>query len=268
MATIGEARALLADRSDFWDAFRLNSHIATLRALNLDAQELAERAAARDPRNMMAHSILARQYTILGWDREAADSWSRVVGHGGVVVWTATLYDVDYKSYFLIAFGRDAARIYRMGQFTRTVDRKMGFAKFPGANETGFYEATGGCPNKSVAPVATIRWSDVKEVRSGNWVLWFKLSAPVTIESDRGNRKALREIKANLHGETGGVKMLAERNPEFDPEFDGEDDENKNVRGIGSGPWEYNRRLRDTILRFAEPAGHIKRTSAGKGAGW
>ena len=68
LATIGQARALLTDRSDFWDAFRINRHIATLRELNLDTQELAERALARDPRNMMAHSILARQYTVLGSD--------------------------------------------------------------------------------------------------------------------------------------------------------------------------------------------------------
>jgi hypothetical protein len=171
MATIGQARALLTDRTDFWDAFRINSHIATLRDLNLDAQELAERALARDPRNMMAHSILARQYTVLGWDREAADAWQRVLGSGGVVVWTATLYDVDYKSYFLMSFGRDAMRIYRMGQFTGAIGRRMGYAKFPEPEEVGFYEAAAGCPNLSVVPVATIRWADVNELRSGNWVL-------------------------------------------------------------------------------------------------
>ena len=71
MATIGQARTLLTDRADFWDAFRINQHISTLRYLNLDVQELAERALERDPRNMMAHSILARQYAILGREREA-----------------------------------------------------------------------------------------------------------------------------------------------------------------------------------------------------
>jgi hypothetical protein len=268
MATIGQARALLTDRTDFWDAFRINRHIATLRELNLDAQELAERALARDPRNMMAHSILARQYTILGWDRQAVESWGRVVSDGGVVVWTATLYDVDYKSYFLMSFGRDAVRIYRMGQFTGPIDRTLGYAKFPEPAAVAFYQATAGCPDPSIAPAATIRWSDVKELRSGNWVLWFKLAAPVTIESDRGNKKTLREIKVNLHGETGEVTILAERNPGYDPRWDDEGEAFKNVRGIGLGPWEYNRRMRDMILRFAEPASHIRRTSAGKGAGW
>ena len=268
MATIGQARTLLTDRSDFWDAFRVNRHIAALRELNLDTQELAERALARDPRNMMAHSILARQYAVLGSERAAVDSWSRVVDSGGVVVWTATLYDVDYKSYFLMSFGRDAVRIYRMGQFTGAIDRTLGYAKFPEPSEIAFYEAAAGCPNPSVTPVATIRWADVKELRSGNWVLWFKLTAPVTIVSDRGNRKTLREIKVNLHGETGEVKFLSERNPDYDPGRDDEREAFKNVRGIGLGPWEYNRRMREMILQFAEPSGHVKRTSSGRGAGW
>jgi hypothetical protein len=258
MATIGQARALLTDRSDFWDAFRINRHIATLRELNLDTQELAERAIARDPRNMMAHSILARQYTVLGWDGPAIDAWQRVVSGGGVIVWTATLYDVDYKSYFLMSFGRDAVRIYRMGQFTGTIDRRLGYARFPEPTERAFYEAVAGCPSAAIAPLATIPWSNVKELRSGNWVLWFKLATPVTMVSDRDNRKTLREIKVNLHGETGEVKIL----------WGSDSEPYKNVRGIGLGPWDYNRRLRDMVLRFAEPASHIKRTSAGRGAGW
>ncbi len=257
MSTIGQARAL-----------RVNSHIATPRDLNLDAQDLAERAAARDRRNMMAHSILARQYTILGWDREAIGSWGQVISSGGAVVWTATLYDVDYKSYFLLAFSRDAVRIYRMGQFTGPVDRRLGYATFPEPTEVAFYEAAAGCPDPSIAPAATVPWSDVREVRSGNWVLWFKLGTPVTIVSDRNRRKTLREIKVNLHGETGDMKILAERNPDFDGRWGSDEEPYKNVRGIGLGPWDYNRRTRDMILRFAEPSGHIKRTSAGKGAGW
>jgi hypothetical protein len=268
LATIGQARALLSDRSNFWDTFRINQHISALRDLNLDAQELAERALARDPQNMMAHSILARQYTVLGWERPAVDAWQRVVSGGGVVVWTATLYDVDYKSYFLMSFGRDAVRIYRMGQFTGAIDRKLGYAKFPEPTEIAFYEATAGCPSPSIAPVATIPWTNVKELRSGNWVLWFKLATPVTIVSDRDNRKTLREIKVNLHGETGEVTILAERNPDYDGPWGRESEPYKNVRGIGLGPWDYNRRMRDMVLRFAEPSGHIKRSSAGRGAGW
>jgi len=268
MATIGQAQTLLADRSDFWDAFRINKHITTLRYLNVDVQQLAERALERDPRNMMAQSILARQYAILGLEREAVDAWARVVDNGGVVVWTATLHDVDYKSFFLMSFGRDAVRIYRMGQFTGPIDRRLGYAKFPQPTEMAFYEAAAGCPNPSIAPISTIPWSDVKELRSGNWVIWLKLVKPVTLTSDRGKKKTLGELKVNLHGETGEVKFLAERNPDFDPGWDDESEAYRNIRGIGLGPWDYNRRMRDMILRFAEPTGHIKRTSAGRGAGW
>lgn len=268
MATIGQARTLLADRTDFWDAFRINKHISTLRYLNLDVQDLAERAFERDPRNMMAQSILARQYAILGWEGQAIDAWTRVVDNGGVVVWTATLYDVDYKSFFLMSFARDAVRIYRMGQFTGPIERRLGYAQFPSATEVAFYEATAGCPSAAVLPAATIPWSSVKELRSGNWVLWFKLADPVTVVSDRGNRKTLREVKVNLHGETGEVKILGEPNPDFEPGWDDESEAIRNVRGVGLGPWDYNRRMRDLILRFAEPTAHIKRTSAGRGAGW
>ena len=135
---------------------------------------------------MMAASILARQYAILGSEREAIDAWTRIADNGGVVVWTATLYDVDYKSYFLMSFGRDAIRIYRMGQFTGSIDRHLGYAKFPEPGEVAFYEAAAGCPSLSVKPVTTIPWSQVKELRSGNWVLWFKLAKPV--DGDLGSR--------------------------------------------------------------------------------
>jgi hypothetical protein len=43
----------------------------------------------------------------------------------------------------------------------------------------------------------------VREIKAGNWVLWFKLHEPVRIASDRtGKRKTLDEIKLNLHGRT------------------------------------------------------------------
>ena len=86
-------------------------------------------------------------------------------------------------------------------------------------------------------------------------MLWFKLARPVTVESDRGNRKTLGEIKVNLHGETGEVKILAERNPDFEPGWDDEGEAFKNVRGIGLGPWDYNRRMRDMILTVCGTTG-------------
>jgi hypothetical protein len=64
------------------------------------------------------------------------------------------------------------------------------------------------------------------------------------------------------------VRILAEPNPDYDGPWGRDTEPYKNVRGIGLGPWDYNRRMRDMILRFAEPASHIKRTSTGRGAGW
>ena len=118
LTTTAQAENLLSPRSGRWDSLEINSHIDTLRDLNLDARQLAERARERDPRNVMAHSILARQYLILNWQRAADEAWRMVIDNGGAVVWTATLYDADYKSYFLVAFDRSALRIYRTGQFT------------------------------------------------------------------------------------------------------------------------------------------------------
>jgi hypothetical protein len=268
LTTVAQAVNLLSPRSDFWDAFIINSHLATLDDLNHDAWELAERARAQDPRNLMAHSILARQYLILGRQRPAEEAWRTVIDHGGVVVWTATLYDVDAKSYFLMAFGRDALRIYRMGQFTGPIKRHLGIAQFPPPGATGFYEAVGGCPSSEVMAEATVPWGDVKEIRAGNWVLWFKLAQPITVTSDRNKKKSLRELKVSLHGETGHVEFLASPNPDYDPRWDYPSERWTNVRGIGLGPYDYQHRVRNMIVRFVDPTGRIRLTSAGRGAGW
>jgi len=268
LTTIAQAANLLAPRSDFWDAFRINGHLETLDDLNHDAWELAERARTRDPRNLMAHSILARQYVILGRERAANEAWRTVMDHGGAVVWTATLYDVDAKSYFLMAFNQDALRIYRMGQFTGPIKRHLSIAEFPPPDATGFYEAVAGCPSSEVAPVATVPWNEVKEIKAGNWVLWFKLAQSISVTSDRGKKKVLREIKVNLHGETGHVELLASRNPDYDPRWDYPSEQWTNVRGIGLGPYDYQHRVRDMIVRFVDPTGRIRLSSAGRGAGW
>jgi hypothetical protein len=266
--TTAQAMNLLSPRDDWRDSFEINSHIGALRELNLDARQLAERALERDPRNLMAQSILARQYVILNWQRAAEDAWRTVFNSGGPVVWTATLYDIDYKSYFLMAFGRDALRVYRMGQFTWPIERHLGMAEFPQPDQIKFYEAAGGCPDAAVSPVATIPWDNVQEIKAGNWVLWFKLARPVTVTSDRNKKKSLREIKVNLHGETGHVEFLASPNPDYDPRWDDESERWTNVRGIGLGPRDYQHRVRDMIVRFVDPAHRIKLTSSGRGAGW
>jgi hypothetical protein len=258
LTTTAQAINLREPRYAFWDRFIINEHVRTLRDLNLDAPGLAERARERDPRNLMAHSILGRQYLTLDWQRAAREAWRLVLGSGGALVYTATLYDVDAKSYFLVAFDREEMRIYRAGQFSGTVERHLGMAEFPEPDATAFYAAWAGCPDPAVVPAATIPWSQVKEIRSGNWVLWFKLTDKVTVVSDRNKRKSLGEIKVNLHGQTGHTELYVS------PDFDGD----LNVRGVGLGPYDYQRSLRDIISEFADPYGRITLSASGRGAGW
>jgi hypothetical protein len=144
----------------------------------------------------------------------------------------------------------------------------MGVPQFPPPSTTAFYEAVAGCPNADIAALATVPWSEVKEIRAGNWVLWFKLAQPVTVTSDRNKKKTLREIKVSLHGETGHVELLASPNVHYDPRWDDPNEQWTNVRGIGLGPYDYQHRVRDTLIRFVDPAGRIRLTSAGRGAGW
>ena len=70
---------------------------------------------------------------MLGEDATLADrSWRTVLDNGGAVVWTATLYDVDSKSYFLMAFDRQALRIYRYGELAGPFETHLGMPRFVG----------------------------------------------------------------------------------------------------------------------------------------
>src|SRR5689334_24141592 len=46
----------------------------------------------------------------------AEAAWRTTLDNGGEVVWTATLYDVDARSYFVLAFDRMALRVYRRSE--------------------------------------------------------------------------------------------------------------------------------------------------------
>src|SRR5262245_38733781 len=75
-----------------------------LEELNSGVARAAARALELDPRNLMAHSLIARQ-ALLDYDAEtAARAARRVFDAGGAIAWTATLYDVDARTYFLMAF--------------------------------------------------------------------------------------------------------------------------------------------------------------------
>lgn len=256
--TEAQARIVTEPRFRWWDGFILGKHADDLWDLNTSAIAAAEHARALDARNLMAHAILARQYLVVGEDASRADeAWRTTLDGGGAVVWTATLYDVDYKTYFLLAFDRAAIRIYRFGQFVAPISTHLGMPQFPGPDASGLWRAVAGCLDPSVAPEAIVPWSDVREIKAGNWVLWFKLTRPVAVSSDRGKRKALREIKVNLHGATGDLDIYVT------PTSDGD----VSVHGIGIGPTAYQDRVRRTIVKFVDPDGRIALPEAKRGAG-
>ena len=221
----------------------------------------AERAAEIDPRNLLAHGVLARQDVILSVDAtRAQDEWRCVLDGGGAIVWTATLYDVDVKSYFVFAFDRQALRIYRFGEFVSPIGKHLGMATFPGGGPEGerLWRAWGGCVDPAARPEAAIAWSDVREIRAGTWVLYVEFARKVTIGSDNGKRSDLNEIKVNLHGGT----------PTIETREDPADPWRMNVRALWIGPLAFQERVRRTLVAMVDPDRRINLPKASRSAGW
>ena len=261
LTTGAQALIVTEPRGNWWESFNVGKHADDLYDLNMSSEFAAERALQIDPRNLMAHAILARQLVVLGENGDRAEhEWQAVLDNGGAIVWTATLYDVDYKSYFVLAFDRQNLRVYRFGQFAAPFETRMGMPQFPGPERSALWEALGGCIDRSVSPAATIPWSDVREIKAGNWVLWFKLARGVAISSDRDKKSELHEIKVNLHGATGTV--------EFSDTVDPITHEHKDLRGVGIGPTMYQDRVRRVIAKFVDPEGRIALPKVKRGAGW
>lgn len=257
LTTRAQARNLLEPRHSWWDSFDLGKYEDDLADLNEVSTRLAERARQIDPSNLMAHAILARQYVVLGEPERAEESWRRALDGGGAVVWSATLYDVDARTYFFVAFDREALRVYRMDTLAGGPVKRgfYGIPEFPAANDR-FYEATGGCIDPARKPEAVVPWSQVREIKAGNWVLWFKLAQPITISSDRtGKAKELREIKAALHGRTGSLEV-------YKPV--GQDD----LALRGRGPAGYQDLVRRTLVKFVDPDKRIALPPSHPGVGW
>jgi len=225
--------------------------------LNLAATRAAERALEIDPRNRMAHAILARQLLVLGEAEPAERAWRTVLESGGAVAWTGTLYDVDPRTYFFLVFDRERLRIYTFEQMAGSVKRGFyGIPEFPGADNESFWAAAGGCVDPSIRPEAEISWSDVRELKAGNWVLWFKLTRSVRVSSDRtGNTKQLREIKVALHGRTEDLEV-------YKPI--GED----HLALRGRGPAGFQDLVRRTLVSLVDPQHRIQIPPLKPGVGW
>ena len=257
LTTRAQAMNVLKPRHSWWDSFNIGKAAEASWDLHDTAARLAERAMELDPSNLMAHGQLARVYLVLDQPDLAERAWQRVMEAGGAVVWTATLYDVDARTYFVMAFDRAAIRVYRFEQIAGPVDRgRGGVPEFPPAENEAFYAAMGGCLDAKLVPEATIPWSHVREIKAGNWVLWFKLARPVALSSDRNQkRKTLDEIKVNLHGRAGEVEV-----------YKPVGDDNLGLRG--RGPAGYQDLVRRTMVKFVDPEKRIALPPVKPGVGW
>jgi hypothetical protein len=84
LTTRAQALNVAAPRYRWWDAFDIGKHEWDLADLNENAARLADRARAEE-------------------------AMRAVMDSGGTVVWTATLYDVDARTYFALAFDRGSS---------------------------------------------------------------------------------------------------------------------------------------------------------------
>ena len=257
LTTRGVAIVATQERTDWWRNGDPNRVEDDLEDLNLGVTLAAERALRVDPRNLMAHSLLARQ-ALLDLDAERAEAeWSRVFSAGGAVAWTGTLYDVDARNYFLLAFDHRGIRIYRFDQLARHVERGFGgIIQFPSPEDERFWAATAGCVDHETVPEAEVAWSNVREIKAGNFVLWFKLTQPVTVTSDRnGKRKTLDEIKVNLHGAAPSWEVYKPVGNDYPA-----------LRS--RGPAGFQDLVRRTLVRFVDPDRRIGLPPVKPGVGW
>jgi hypothetical protein len=247
-----EAQALNLTKPYYrwWDNYDLGRRPQDVEDLDDAAIAIAERALEIDDRNLLAHAHLARQYLIAGVDATRAhEAWRRTLDGGGAVVWLATLFDVDDRAYFVVAFDRQGIRVVRFGQLAGAIRMDAGVPVLPGPDHEDFWRALGGCIPDGLPPEVAIPWSAVREIEAGNFVLWFELDSAVTISSDRGRRKRLNRLMVNLHTSRGDVDFRYGVGGPWGPVF---------VRPPAVGPAAYQERVRGTLIQFFDSEGRIK----------
>ncbi|HEX6161881.1 MAG TPA: hypothetical protein VFZ31_00850 [Vicinamibacterales bacterium] len=282
LSTDAQALNVTRPRTDWWDGFdaSLRTHQDALGDLNDAALTIAERALDIDPRNMIAQSQLARQLVILGEDSERARAEiKKLFGAGGALAWTATLYDVDARSFFVMTFDRAGISVYRFGEAAPNFTKRLGVPQFPGPEATALWRAWGGCTGPSTgsgSPRAESRgdglraeafvpWSDVREIAAGNYVIWFRFNTPVQVIADSGKKKTLKEFKVALHGAMGTVDY---RQTSGSGDNDRWYEDTRTFTGIGRGPASYQDRIRMALVAEIDPNHRIKLPKQKRGAGW
>jgi hypothetical protein len=250
LTTEAQAMNALRPREAWWQPYGVWKEPREIGDLNQGAVRLAERAAELDASNLLAQGYLARQYVVMAVDAKKAEAaWERVLDNGGAIVWTATAYDVDPRSFFVIAFDRRAIRIFRFGQLAGALRTHFGVPDFPGADRVELWRALGGCLQPNAVPEAEISWSDVREIRTTKWTLRFELQDRIAITSDRGRKRTDDTLEINLHGHTGDIDFRFGMTPFARRPFD--------ARPIGLEPAAYQLRVLQMLVKFFDPEGRI-----------
>jgi hypothetical protein len=242
-----EAQALNVTKPYYrwWDNYDIGRKAKDVEDAGDAAIVIAERARELDDRNLLAHAQLARLYVTAGVDaKHAREAWRRTLDAGGAVVWVATLFDVDDRAYFVVAFDRQGIRLYRFGQLAGALRTNLGVPQIPGPDREELWRGLGGCLPDGMPPEATIPWSAIRELASGNFVLWFELDQPITVSSDRRKRRTLDTLMVSLHGTTG--------------DFDFRRGYPLRYRGAVTSAAAYQERVRGTLIDFFDPEGRIK----------
>jgi tetratricopeptide (TPR) repeat protein len=257
LVTRAQAMNVLRPRHDWSSSFDLGQYADDLDDLNGAATRLAERALEIDSANALAWGELARLYLIQEDPERADEAWTRALAANVPVVWTGTLYDVDARTYHVLAFDRAGIRIYRLDQLGGPVERGFyGIPKFPSAENERFWAGLAGCLAGAGEPEATVAWRDVREIKAGNYVLYFKLAHPIRVSSDRTRKtKSLDQIKVALHGRTGELEV-------YKP-VGGND-----LALRGRGPASYQDLVRRTMVKFVDPERRIAIPPSHPGVGW
>jgi hypothetical protein len=267
LSTDAQAMNITRPRTNWWDGFdaSLRTHQDALGDLNEAALTIAERAIELDPRNQLARSQLARQLVILGEDGTRARAEIKsLFAAGGALAWTATLYDVDAKSFFVMGFDKAGIRVFRFGEAAPNFPKRLGVPQFPGPEATNLWRAWGGC-FQGLREEAFVPWSDVHEIAAGNFVIWFRFNTPVLVTADSRKKKTLKEFKVALHGAMGTVEI---RQTPGSGDNDRWWQDTRTYSGIGIGPSSYQDRIRHTLISEIDPNGRIKLPKQRRGAGW
>ena len=206
LTTEAQARNVLRTSERWWEPYGLWQDARDVGDLNEASTELAERAQESDEQNLLAAGYLARQYVVMAVDAQKAErQWRRVIDNGGAIVWTGTLYEVDPRSFFLLAFDANGIRVYRFTQLAGEVHTHFGVPDYPTSDRVEFWRALGGCLPSGVDPEATIPWASVRALRATSWTLRFDLRDKVAIASDRRQQRTDDTLEVNLHPASGAV---------------------------------------------------------------